>query len=170
LLRQQEESYFSYRRLDELPKFAADHDLRLGVPPVLLELSKKLDDWRTMARVFPDPRQPIEPMPDMLARISGLNLGVLEIKMLTMLDGEISPESLTVLTGLPIFEIYQQLVAFAREGAIVAPGGAASLLEANCSAEGPMRMASEVRHANADDVAVRPALDRVPGEGGAAAG
>ena len=165
-LRQQEESYFSYRRLDELPKFAADHHLRLGVTPVLLEISKKLDDWRTMARVFPDSRQPIQPMPDMLARISGLNLGVLEIKMLTMIDGENSPESLTVLTGLPIFEIYQQLVAFAREGAIVAPGGAESLLEANCSAEESMRMAFEVLDANDDEIAVSSALDRVLGDSG----
>jgi hypothetical protein len=165
-MRQQGDSHFSYRRLDQLPRFASENDLRLGITPVLLEVSKQLDDWRSMARAFPDPREPVQPMPDMLARISGLTLGVLEIKMLTMIDGENSPETLSALTGLPIFEIYQLLVTFAQEGAIVAPGGPESLLEANLSAEESMRDAFEALDANDDGVAMNSALDRVLGDTG----
>lgn len=166
-LRQQEESYFSYRRLDALPAFVTGNELRMGITPLLLEISKKLDDWRSMSRAFPDPRAPVQPMPDMLARIAGLNLGVLEIKLLTMIDGENTAESLTGLIGLPLFEVYQQLVTFAREGAIVAPGGTESLMEFGDSVEDSMRSAFEALDANDDSVAVNSALDKVLGDTGA---
>ena len=32
--------------LDALPDWATEHNLRLGITPVLLDISKKLDDWR----------------------------------------------------------------------------------------------------------------------------
>lgn len=162
-LRQQEVSYFSYRRLDELPDFVRKYELRMGITPVLLEVSKKLDDWRSMARVFPDSKASVEPMPDMLARIAGLNLGVLDIKLLTMIDGENTPESLTALIGLPLFDVYQQLVNLAREGAIVAPGGTESLMDLADSVEDSMKVAFEALDANDDQIALSSALDKVLG-------
>ena len=164
-LLQQEDSHFLYRRLGTLPSFVGSHDLRLGVTPVLLELSKRLDEWRSMENAFPDPSAPIEPMPDMLSRISELSLGVLEIKLLSAIDGDTSANALTEITGLPLFEVYQLLVTFAREGAIVPPGGAAALLDVQLSAEESLETAMEVLEANDDQVAVNSVLDRVLGGG-----
>jgi hypothetical protein len=163
-LRDQDKSNFHYTRLDELPEFAVEYDLRLGITPVLLEISKKLDDWRTLVSVFPDMHQPIEPMPDMLARISGLNLGVLEIKLLTMINGENSPVALTEMTGLPLTEVYQHLVAFAREGAVVVPGGAERLEELTLSVEESLQEAFEALDENDDELALSSALDKVLGD------
>ncbi len=164
-LREQERCNFHYKKLDALPDFALQADLRLGITPVLLEISKKLDDWRTLVAVFPDPYAPIEPMPDMLARISGLNLGVLEIKMLTMVNGENSPIALTEMTGLPLPEVYQHLVHFAREGAVVVPGGMERLEELNLSVEESLQEAFEALDENDDDLALNSALDKVLGAG-----
>ncbi|MBK8974459.1 MAG: DUF4388 domain-containing protein [Planctomycetes bacterium] len=162
-IRTQDRSRFLYRRLDQMPDFAREHDLRLGITPVLLELSKRLDDWRSMCRAFPSPDEPVEPMPDMLARISGLSLGVLEIKVLTMINGENSPRGLTELSGLPLYDVYRLLVRFAGEGAIVAPGGLASLLEVDVSDEESVESALEALDANDDHLAVSSALDKVLG-------
>ena len=65
-----------------------------------------------------------------------------------------------------MFDIYQLLVAFAQEGAIVAPGGPESLLDANLSAEESMRDAFEALDANDDQTALTSALDKVLGDGG----
>ncbi len=163
-LREQEQSRFLYRRFDRLPDFARDYEQRMGITPILLELSKRLDEWRSMTRAFPDPSAPIEPMPDMLARISELSLGVLEIKTLTMINGENSPHALTEMSGLPLFDIYKLLVTFAQEGAIVVPGGEDSLFEINMSAEESVESALEALDENDDHVAMNSALDRVLGD------
>lgn len=162
-LRAQEESYFSYRKLDTLPDFALAYDLRLGITPILLETTKRLDDWRTLRSVFPDPRAPIKPMPDMLARIASLTLGVVEIKLLTMIDGENSPEKLAQAIGLPITDVYQLLVQLAREGAIEAAGRFEGIDHAVHNVQDSLQAAFDALDANDDVLAVESALDRVLG-------
>ncbi|MFO1052826.1 MAG: DUF4388 domain-containing protein [Planctomycetota bacterium] len=171
-LRAQEESYFSYRKLDALPAFATQHELRLGITPILLEITKRLDDWRSLLRVFPDPKAPLEPKPDMLARISNLSLGVVEIKLLTMINGETSPERLAQVSGLPIQDVYQLLVQLAQEGAIVTPGALEGVDHAISSVQDSLRAAFDALDANDDNLAVESALDRVLGDslGGALGG
>lgn len=162
-LRAQDQCYFSYRRFDTLPAFAVQNDLRLGVTPILLEVTKRLDDWRSLLKVFPDPKQPVKPMPDMLARIAGLSLGVVEIKLLTLIDGDSSPERLASLIGLPIHDVYQLLVTFAREGAIVAQGALEGVDHAVSSVHASLKAAFDALDANDDVLAVESALDRVLG-------
>ncbi|MGE0142042.1 MAG: DUF4388 domain-containing protein [Planctomycetota bacterium] len=162
-LRAQEESYFSYRKLDTLPDFALAYDLRLGITPILLETTKRLDDWRTLRSVFPDPRAAIKPMPDMLARIASLTLGVVEIKLLTMIDGENSPEKLAQAIGLPITDVYQLLVQLAREGAIEAAGRFEGIDHAVHNVQDSLQAAFDALDANDDVLAVESALDRVLG-------
>lgn len=169
-LRMQDQCYFSYRRIDALPDFAVQHDLRLGVTPILLEVTKRLDDWRSLQRVFPDPKAPIQPMPDMLARIAGLSLGVVEIKLLTLIDGEASPERLASFVGLPIHDVYQLLVTLAREGAIVVPGELSGIDHAVFSVQASLQAAFDALDANDDNLAVESALDRILGDDAQATG
>ncbi|GAB4142027.1 MAG: hypothetical protein Fur0037_09040 [Planctomycetota bacterium] len=122
---------FFYRKLDALPEFVEEHDMRLGVTSVLLEGSKRLDDWNQMLQVFPDPDQPIEPKSDMFARMGELALGPIEIKLLTQINGEVTPRQMAGLLGLPLFDVYQLLLQLARNGVVSAPGGDVAL--ANCA-------------------------------------
>jgi hypothetical protein len=162
-LRDQDRTRFFYRRLDQLPSFVAEYDLRFGVTPILLECSKRLDDWRSMVNVFPDPDQPLQPVDDMFARIASLDLGVLEIKMLAQINGETTPRSLVSAMGLPLHDVYQYLVRFAREGVLIPPGGLQALHDLSMSVEESMRMAFEALDANDDDAQIGSVLDRVLG-------
>ncbi|MCA8943598.1 MAG: DUF4388 domain-containing protein [Planctomycetes bacterium] len=156
--------FFSYRRLPELPEFAQEHDLRFGVTGLLLEGNKKLDDWRSMCRIFPDKHEPITPVDDMYAKIGDLNLGVTEIKLLAHINGENDAQQISEAMGLPLFETYQHLVRLARAGAVSAPGNDA-LPEVSMSVEESMKLAFEALDANDDSLAVSSALDRVLGGG-----
>ena len=118
---------FAYRAKDELPGFVQTHALDLQVTPILLEGHKRMDDWRSLRRVFPDLGQPIEKSADMFARMSTLDLGVTEIKLLAMVDGETSIQDLVESSGLPAFDVCQILLTMARFGVIVPPGGVESL-------------------------------------------
>lgn len=162
-LREQASCTYSYRQLDQLPVYAVGYDLRLSVTPILLEGNKRLDDWRSMAKVFPDPDEPLQPVPDMIARISSLNLSVVEIKMLAQVHGRMTPRKLAPAMGLPLTEIYQHLIRFAKEGVLVPPGGNQSLEEVAMSIEESVQLAFQALDANDDQMAVSSALDKVLG-------
>ncbi len=157
---------FFYRKLETLPAFAIANDLRMAVTPVLLEGHKRLDDWRSMLRLFPDPDAIVTPLPDMYTRISGLDLSVLEIKMLGLVNGENTPRSIAPQMGLPLYDVYQYLVRFAREGVLVPPGGTEALRDVSMSLQESMAIAFQALDANDDSVALSSALDRVLGGGG----
>ena len=155
---------FYYRKLEALPEFAEDHDLRLGVTSILLEGSKQSDDWKQMLMVFPDPDAPIEPKADMFARMGDVALGVLEIKLLSQINGETSPRGLVPVLGLPLFEVYQLLIKLSRDGILAAAGGEAALSNAMLSVEESMQEAFAALDANDDDEQRRSAIDRVLGD------
>jgi hypothetical protein len=154
---------FFYRKLETLPDFTNKHRLDLAVTPILLEGSKLVDDWTSMLRVFPDPSAPIQPVPDMFARINNLDLDVVEIKMLAMINGETSPKGLAPAIGLPLIDVYQALMRFTRDGVLVAPGGMEALQDVSCSVEESMERAFEALDANDDKLAVANALDAALG-------
>jgi Domain of unknown function (DUF4388) len=156
---------FYYRRQDdELPDYANEHDFRLGVTSVLLEGSKRVDDWRMMQQMFPDPSVPVEPRADMFARMGDVALDVLEIKLLSQINGEVTPRSLVPVLGLPLFEVYQLLVRLAREGIIASPGGDFQTSNARLSVEESMQAAFAALDANDDERARSSALDSVLGD------
>jgi hypothetical protein len=163
-MREAEPFVFYYRRLDALPGFAQDHDLRLGVTSILLEGSKRVDDWRQMERVFPNADQPVEPCGDMYARMGDVALGVIELKLLTRIDGEITPRQLAPVLGLPLHDVYELLVRLAREGIIAPPAGAEALSNLHLSVEESMQAAFAVLDANDDSKARLDALDKVLGD------
>jgi hypothetical protein len=167
-MRAQEPYAFYYRRLDKLPEFAEQHDLRLGVTSILLEGSKQVDDWKQMLAAFPDPDAPLEPRSDMFARMGDVALGVLEIKLLSHVNGESSPRSLVNTLGLPLHDVYQMLIRLCREG-ILTPGGGNDALAAIVggddagSVQQSMREAFAALDANDDAEQRRSAIDRVFG-------
>lgn len=163
-MRQSEPYAFYYRKLETLPKFAEQNDLRLGVTSILLEGSKLLDDWKQMLLVFPDPDAPIEPKADMFARMGDVALGVLEIKLLSQINGDVSARGLAPLLGLPLSDIYQLLIKLSREGIISAPGDATVLGSMVLSVEESMQEAFAALDANDDKEQRRSAIDRVFGE------
>ena len=162
-IRAQGDTAFRFLKHDDLPEWVRKYDLRMGITPVLLEVSKNLDEWRSLSSAFPDATAPIETMPDMHARLGDAQLGVLEIKMLTLLDGEQSARDLSELLGLPLFDVYRSLVNFATEGAIVAPGGLDDLVAFDMSVEESVESAMTALDENDDALAVNSALDRVLG-------
>ncbi|MHC4078321.1 MAG: DUF4388 domain-containing protein [Planctomycetota bacterium] len=156
---------FFYRKSEDLPDFAKKHRLNLAVTPILLEGSKQMDDWISMLKVFPDPTAPVEPVPDMFARINSLDLDVVEIRLLAMINGETSPKALAPAIGLPLVDVYQALIGFARDGVLVAPGGLEALHEITFSVEESMERAFEALDANDDQMARASALDAALGGG-----
>jgi len=133
------------------------------VTPLLLEASKRLDDWKNMLRAFPEPDAPVVPAPDMLAVIGSLNLGVLEIKLLTQINGKASPRDLVKSMGLPLHDIYLQLVRFAREGAVQSAQPPGAVEDLYMSVEESMQTAFACLDANDDAHAMSGALDKVFG-------
>lgn len=152
---------FFYRRMPELPSFASEYDLSLSVTPVLLEGNKRIDDWRTMCQVFPDPHEPVVTVPDLYARIADLDLDPLEIKMLASCNGHHSPRDLVTITGLPLQDVYQILVKLAGHGVIVAPGGEHSVARAAMTIEDSMDVALKALEANETEVTMGEALRRM---------
>lgn len=152
---------FFYRRMLELPSFASEYDLGLSVTPVLLEGNKRVDDWRAMCQVFPDPDDPVVTVPDLYARIADLDLNPLEIKMLASCNGHHSPRDLVTVTGLPLQDVYQILVKLAGHGVVVPPGGQHSVAEASMTIEDSMEVAFKALEANESDVTMGEALRRM---------
>jgi len=162
-LHEPEPSTFSYRRLVELPEYAIKHELRVGITPFLLEGSKRLDDMSTMRKVFPDPDQTVRMQTDAFVRLGDLNLNPMEIKMLAGLNEGVSPRQLAHRVGIPMFETYQSLVRFAREGIVVPPGGVSMLVGLAVTAEENLQSAFEALEANDDGREVSNALDKAFG-------
>lgn len=154
---------FFYRKLEKLPDFTKKCKLSLAVTPILLECSKQVDDWQTMLKVFPDPSAAIEPVPDMFQKIDDMDLSVVEIRLLAMINGDSSPKDLAPAIGLPLVDVYQALIGFARDGVLVAPGGLESLHEVSFSVEESLERAFEALDANDDHLQMQNALDAALG-------
>lgn len=167
-MRESEPYAFYYRKLDALPQYAAEHDMRLGVTSMLLEGSKLVDDWQQMLTVFPDPDAPLEPKADMFARMGDVALGVLEIKLLSQINGDTTPRSLVNALGLPLVEVYQLLIRLCREGILSPAGGMQAidnlmLGEEESSMQATMKEAFAALDANDDEGQRKSAIDRVFG-------
>lgn len=154
---------FCYRRLLEMPDYAVKYDMRIGITPFLLEGSKRLDDMSSMRKVFSDPDQPVRMQTDAFVRLGDLNLNPIEIKMLAGLNEGVSPRQLAQRVGLPMFETYQALVRFAREGVVVPPGGVGVLVGLAVTAEENLQSAFDALDANDDHREVSNALDKAFG-------
>lgn len=166
-MREHEPYAFYYRKLEQLPAFAESNDLRLGVTSILLEGSKQLDDWRQMLQVFPDPDASLVPKADMFARMGDVALGVLEIKLLSQINGDTTPRSLVSTLGLPLYDVYQLLIRLSREGILSASGDLGLLQgmdEDDTSMRDSMQEAFAALDANDDAEQRRSAIDRVFGD------
>jgi hypothetical protein len=162
-LREQQDVAYTYRRLDQLPSFAVQHNLKVAVTPLLLEGNKQRDDWRGLSRAFPDPNQQLQPVADIFTRIGSMDLGVLEIKMLAQISNKATPRELVAAMGLPLQEVYHYLVRFAKDGVLVPSGGKETLGELAMTIEESVEIAWQALDANDDDIAVSSALDKVLG-------
>ncbi|HLU40202.1 MAG TPA: DUF4388 domain-containing protein [Planctomycetota bacterium] len=158
-----EPATFSYRRMPELPEFAVKHDLRIAITPFLLESSKRIDDMAGLRKVFPDPDQPVRMQADAFVRLGELNLNPMEIKMLAQLNEGISPRQLAARVGIPMFDAYQALVRFAREGVVLPPGGVGVLVGLAVTTEESLQSAFAALDANDDAREVTNALDKAFG-------
>ncbi|MFN6192575.1 MAG: DUF4388 domain-containing protein [Planctomycetota bacterium] len=168
-MREEEPYAFHYKRLDVLPPRIEANDIRLGVTSTLLEGSKLNDDWKQLQKVYPDPDAPIEPRADMYARMANVTLGVLEIKLLTQLQGDTTPRNLVGQLGLPLFDIYLMLARLIKEG-ILTPGSGARAVEHVPDEPAPVGVTQSVAQAiqaldaNDDKKARTSAIDRVLGD------
>lgn len=167
-MRETEPYAFYYRQLDLLPGFASEHDLRLGVTSLLLEGSKLVDDWKQMLTVFPNPDAALEPKSDMFARMGDVPLGVMEIKLLSQINGDTTPRSLVTTLGLPLNEVYKILIRLSKEGILSSTGDADALqgIElggSSGSVQESMQEAFAALDANDDEGERRSAIDRVFG-------
>lgn len=167
-MRETEPYAFYYRQLDELPEFAIEHDLRLGVTSILLEGSKLVDDWKQMLTVFPDPDAALEPKADMFARMGDVALGVMEIKLLSQINGDTTPRSLVTTLGLPLNEVYKILIRLSKEGILSSTGDADTLQGIELggdegTVQESMQEAFAALDANDDEGERKSAIDRVFG-------
>jgi hypothetical protein len=167
-MRESEPYAFYYKKLDQLPEFATEHDLRLGVTSLLLEGSKLVDDWKQMLTIFPDPDAPLEPKADMFARMGDLALGVLEIKLLSQINGDTTPRSLVTTLGLPLHEVYAMLIRLSKEGILSSSGDIDALQGLDFgggddSVQESMQEAFAALDANDDEGQRQSAIDRVFG-------
>ncbi|MBL8749576.1 MAG: DUF4388 domain-containing protein [Planctomycetes bacterium] len=163
-MREQEPYLFYYRKLQALPAYAEQYDLRLGVTSLLLEGSKLLDDWKQMLQVFPNPDAAIEPKSDMFVRMGDVALSVLEIKLLSQINGDTSPRSLVSVLGLPLYDVYQMLIKLSRDGVLAAAGGEQTLSGLTLSIEESMQEAFAALDANDDAEQRRNAIEAVLGD------
>lgn len=150
---------FFYKKLDEMPDYVREHGHPMPVTPILLEGSKRMDEWRVLQDVFPDPDQRIEPMDGMLARLDGFNLGPHDIKLIGALGSGVSPRQLSQSIGLPLFDVYQHLVRYARDGILVPIGGSEALKDITFTLEETMEKAFEALDANDDVLSKERALE-----------
>lgn len=165
-LREQRECAYSYNRLDELPQFALEQNLRIPVTPILLEGNKRRDEWLSLSNVFPDPDKQLRAPEDLFARIGAMDLGVLEIKMLAQIGNGATPRQLVNEMGLPLQEVYHYLVRFAKSEVLLPPGGLETLDELAMTIEESVEMAWQALDENDDEIAVSSALDNVFGDDG----
>jgi len=167
-MRETEPYAFYYRQLDALPEFAIEHDLRLGVTSILLEGSKLVDDWKQMLTVFPNPDGALEPKADMFARMGDVALGVMEIKLLSQINGDTTPRSLVSTLGLPLNEVYKILIRLSKEGILSSTGDADTLQGIELggnegTVQESMQEAFAALDANDDEGERKSAIDRVFG-------
>ena len=122
-----------------------------------------------MLTVFPDPDAPLEPKEDMYSRMGDVALSVLEIKLLSQINGDTTPRSLVTTLGLPLYDVYHLLIRLCREG-ILSPGGGVDALQAlvlgteDHSMQESMQEAFAALDANDDDEQRKSAIDRVFGD------
>jgi hypothetical protein len=90
-------------------------------------------------------------------------LGVLEIKLLSQINGDTSPRGLVALLGLPLYDVYQLLIKLSREGILAASGGDMALSGLTLSVEESMQEAFAALDANDDAEQRRSAIDRALG-------
>jgi len=167
-MREETPFLFSYRRLDALPANVEAHDIRVNVTAALLEGSKLNDDWKRLQQAFPDLDAPIEPCADMFARLANTPLSVLEIKLLSLVQGDTSPRAMVSRLGLPIFDVCEVLARLARLGIVTAAVGPRALLgvgddPAPTDVKESVRAAMQALDANDDQAQRRSAIDRVFG-------
>lgn len=167
-MRESEPYAFYYKQLDQLPDFAAEHDLRLGVTSLLLEGSKLVDDWKQMLTVFPNPDAALEPKADMFARMGDVPLGVMEIKLLSQINGDTTPRSLVTTLGLPLNEVYRILIRLSKAGILSSTGDADNLQGIELgggsgTVQESMQEAFAALDANDDEGERKSAIDRVFG-------
>lgn len=155
---------FFFKKLDLMAPHIEQYGYEMPVTPILLEGSKWIDDWAALLKVFPEPDSVIVPGENMLAQIGSMDLGVLEIKLLAMINGDTSPRQLAPAIGLPLFEVYQFLVRFARAGVIVAEGGEKELHEVSFSLDESMEKAFAALDANDDERSRESALENAFGD------
>ena len=155
---------FFFRRLEELPEFVVEHDMRVGVTSLLLDASKTLDDWRQMQRWFPDAQAPVMPSDNMFAGMADTALDVVQLKLVSQINGEVSPRELVGLLGIPLFDVYQLLVQMARDGIVVSPTGAVPDTGLQMTVEESMQEAFAALDANDDEAVRTEALDRMLGD------
>ena len=138
---------FSYKAM-EPPDFVSQYSLGLPVMPLLLEGVKRVDDWRRIQRVFPDLDEPICPAPDLFARIAEMSLDVVEIKILTLVNGENSFVMIREIVGMDNFDLGMLLVGFGRDGILLPPGGPDTLFDHKMDSMESMEAAAEALDAN----------------------
>lgn len=133
-------AYF-YRRMDALPSWVHEHDLRMSATSVLLEGSKRSDDWRQLLAAFPDANAPVQLADDLLSRIGDLALSPLELNLLANLQTACSPQQLEAALGVPLFDVYLLLGQFAQQGLVVAQGDVCTKLDSALSVAESMQEA-----------------------------
>lgn len=107
---------YRYYRLGDLPEFALEHGMFMPCTPLLLEINKKIDDWLSMQKIFPYPDAVLEPAADLFQTLGSMNLDVVDLKVLTQLQEGLSANQLAAAVGMPLHEVYELLMRFARDG------------------------------------------------------
>jgi Domain of unknown function (DUF4388) len=164
LLMRSENMSFSYKALEEMPEWVTRYNAALPIMPLMLEGHKRIDDWRVIAKAFPDLEEPIMPAPDLFTQIAEMSLGVVEIKVLTLVNGESTFNDIRRAVGLNLYDLGVMLLHFAQEGIIEPPGGKDSLDRA-LTAEESMEAVEEALMVNEALEAIPDSLDAVFGEG-----
>jgi len=94
---------------------------------------------------------------------------VLEIKLLSQINGDTTPRSLVSVLGLPLYDVYQLLIRLSREG-ILSASGDPRLVQGmggdESSMQDSMQEAFAALDANDDAEQRRSAIDRVFGDEG----
>lgn len=163
LLMRPKDTSFSYKAMEEVPEWVTKYNAALPIMPLMLEGHKRIDDWRAIDKAFPDLEQPITPAPDLFTQIAEMSLGVVEIKVLTLVNGENSFTDVRHAVGLNRYDLGVMLLNFAHEGIIEPPGGADSL-DHELSAEESMEAVEEALMVNESLEAIPESLDSIFGE------
>ena len=163
LLMRNHDASFSYKAMEEVPDFVTKYNAALPIMPLMLEGHKRIDDWRAIAKAFPDLQVPITPAPDLFTQIAEMSLGVVEIKVLTLVNGENCFDQIRRSVGLNRYDLGVMLLNFAHEGILEPPGGRESLGH-ELSAEESMEAVEEALMVNESLEAIPESLDAIFGE------